>query len=145
MRITAVLWHYAILLNCSEATVDGGGLYLEKGQKGGVVPLYQIEDGETCPVCGKYTPPFEYCPSCGAGWKDMDQNVEKLIAARRAEAERTIQSENENQTRDGRLEWYWSYIGALDMAQQLGMITDKRRQKFYKEVENLKKLANGKE
>ena len=136
--------HYAILLNCSEATVDGGGLYLEEGQKGDVVALYQIEEGETCPVCGKYTPPFEYCPNCGAAWKDMDQNVEKLIAAMRAEAERAIRSENDNQTREGRLAWYWSYIGALDMAQQLGMITDKRRPELCKEVEDLKKLANGK-
>ena len=74
----------------------------------------------------------------------MDQNVEKLIAAMRAEAERAIRSENDNQTRDGRLAWYWSYIGALDMAQQLGVITDKRRQELYKEVEDLKNLANGK-
>lgn len=35
---------------------------------------------------------------------------------------------------------YWG----LDMAQQLGMITDKRRKELYKEVEDLKKLANGK-
>lgn len=136
--------HYAILLNCSEATVDGGGLYLEEGQKGDVVALYKIEDGETCPVCGKYTPPFEYCPNCGTAWKDMDQNVEKLIAAMRAEAERAIRYGNDNQKREGRLAWYWSYIGALDMAQQLGMITDKRRQELYKEVEDLKKLANEK-
>ena len=136
--------HYAIILNCSEATVDGGGLYLEEGQKGDVAILYQIAEGETCPVCGKYTPPFEYCPSCGAAWKDMDKDVEKLIAAMRAEAERAIRSENENQTQDGRLAWYWSYIGALDMAQQLGMITDKRRQELYKEVEDLKELAKGK-
>ncbi len=136
--------HYAIILNCSEATVDGGGLYLEEDQKGDVVSLYQIEDGETCPVCGVYSPPFEYCPNCGTAWKDMDMNVEKLIAAMRAEAEHAIRSENENQTRDGRMAWYWSYIGALDMAQQLGMITDKRRQELYKEVEDLKELAKGK-
>ena len=43
-----------------------------------------------------------------------------------------------------RLAWYWSYIGALDMAQQLGVITDKRRQELYKEVEDLKNLTNGK-
>jgi hypothetical protein len=30
------------------------------------------------------------------------------------------------------------------MAQQLGVITDKRRQELYKEVEDLKNLANGK-
>ena len=136
--------HYAILLNCSEATLDGGGLYLEEDRKGDVALLYQIEHGETCPVCGKHTPPFEYCPNCGTAWNDMDKNVEKLITAMREEAEREIRSESESKTRDGRLAWYWSYIGALDMAQQLGVITDKRRQELYKEVENLKELVKEK-
>ena len=135
--------HYAILLNCSEATVDGGGLYLEEGQKGDVVPLYQSRMGKPA-RCAASTRRCEYCPSCGTAWKGMDQNVEKLIAAMGAEAERAIQSKNENQTQDGRLARYWSYIGTLDMAQQLGMITDKRRQEFYKEAEDLKKLADGK-
>ena len=98
--------HYAIILNCSEATVDGGGLYLEEDQKGDVAILYQIEDGEICPVCGKYTPPFKYYPNCGTAWEDMDKNVEKLISAMWAEAEREIRSESESKTRDGRLVWY---------------------------------------
>lgn len=134
--------HYAIILNCSVETVDGGGLYLEGEQKGDAVDLYQIEDGNTCPVCGKYTPPFEYCPNCGTAWKDMDQNVEKLIATMRAEAENAIHSKNENQTRDGKLAWYWSYIGAVDMAKNLGLITDQRRQELYKEAGTLKGLAH---
>lgn len=117
---------------------------MEEDQKGDAVDLYQIEDGETCPVCGKYTPPFEYCPNCRTAWKDMDQNVEKLITAMRAEAENAIRSINDNQTRDGRLAWYWSYIGAVDMAKELGLITDQRRQELYKEVEDLEKLAKGK-
>ena len=136
--------HYTIILNCSEAAMGGDDLYLEDGQKGDTVALYQIEEGETCPVCAEKSPPFEYCPSCGAAWKDMDKNVEKLITAMREEAEREIRSESESKTRDGRLAWYWSYIGALDMAKQLGMITDKRRQELYKEVEDLKELAKGK-
>ena len=134
--------HYAIFLNCSEATVDGGGLYLEEDRKGDIVDLHQIEHGETCPVCGKYVPPFEYCPSCGAAWNDMDKNVEKLVADMKAEAERAIRSDNENLTRDGRLAWYWSYVGALDMARQLGMVTDKRRQELYGEAEGMKRLAS---
>ena len=135
---------YAILLNCSEDAIGGNGLFLEEDQKGDAVDLYQIEDGETCPVCGKYTPPFEYCPNCGTAWKDMDQNVEKLITNLRREAEHAIRSINENQTWDGRLAWYWSYIGAVDMAKELGLITDQRRQELYKEVEDLKELAKGK-
>ena len=74
----------------------------------------------------------------------MDKDVEKLIAAMRAEAERSIKSENPNQTRDGRLAWYWSYIGALDMAQQLGMVTDERRQELYEDAKRMKELAKEK-
>ncbi len=130
--------HYAILLNCSEAAADGGSLYLEEDQKGDAVDLHQIQEGEFCPICGEYTPPFLYCPTCGTLWEDMEMNVEKLIAAMRAEAERSIKSENPNQTRDGRLAWYWSYIGALDMARQLGVITELRRQKLHHEALEIK-------
>lgn len=72
----------------------------------------------------------------------MRQDVEKIIALLRAEMERAIRSENENLTRDGRLAWYWSYIGALDMAHQLGLITDERLQELYEEVEPLKDFDN---
>lgn len=75
----------------------------------------------------------------------MNQNIEELIAFLRAEAERAIRSKNENLTRDGRLAWYWSYIGGLDMANQLGLITDERFQELYEEVEPLKALFGQKE
>lgn len=133
--------HYAIILNCSEETIGGNGLFFEEEQKGDAVDMYQIEDGNTCPVCGKYTPPFEYCPSCGTAWKDSDRNVEKLITAMRTDAEHLIKSENSSQTQDGSLARYWSYIGAVDMAKELGMITDQRRQELYKEAQALKELA----
>ena len=127
--------HYAILLNCSEATVDGGGLYLEEGQKGDVVPLYQIEYGETCPVCGKYTPPFEYCPNCGAAWKDMDLDVEKRLASMKEEAVREIERAK---SPEAKLAWYWSHIGALDLARQLDFITEARRQALCDEFKQYK-------
>lgn len=133
--------HYAIILNCSEATVGGNGLFFEEDEKGDAVDLYQIEEGETCPVCGKFTPPFEYCPNCGAAWKDINLNVEKLIASMQAETERMVK---EAKSQDSKAAWYWSHIGALDMARQLGLITDQRRQELYKEVEDLKELARGK-
>lgn len=75
----------------------------------------------------------------------MNQNIEELIALMRAEMERAIRSENENLTRDGRLAWYWSYIGGLDMAHQLGLITDEHLQELYDEVEPLKALFRQKE
>lgn len=34
--------------------------------------------------------------------------------------------------------WYWTYIGGLDMLQQLGLINDERRQRLYQQVAELK-------
>ena len=36
--------------------------------------------------------------------------------------------------RDGRVAWYWSFIGSLDMARQLGLITEERRQELYEKA-----------
>ena len=41
---------------------------------------------------------------------------------------------------DGRVAWYWSFIGSLDMARQLGLITEERRQELY---EKAKKMTSG--
>lgn len=127
--------HYAIILNCSEDTMGGNGLYFEEDQKGDAVALYPIEEVEDCPVCGAMLPPFNYCQNCGTAWKDTNLNIETLIASMRDETERMIQ---EAARHDGKTAWYWSYIGALDMARQLGLITDERRQELYKDVEELK-------
>ena len=133
--------HYAILLNCSEVTINGDDLYLYEGQKGDVVDLYKIEEGEFCPVCGNYTPPFEYCPNCGTAWKDISLDIEKLIAIMREEATQAIQSDTPDTTQNSRMAQYWSYIGALNMAQRLGMITDKRYQKLYHEADTLREQS----
>ncbi len=37
-----------------------------------------------------------------------------------------------------RMAWYWTYIGGLDMLQQLGLISDERRQKLYGQIAELK-------
>lgn len=37
-----------------------------------------------------------------------------------------------------RMAWYWTYIGGLDMLQQLGLISDERRQRLYSEIAELK-------
>lgn len=134
--------HYAIILNCSEETLGGNGLFLEE-PKGDAVDLYQIEHEGSCPICGKYIPPFEYCPNCGVNWKDNDKDIEKILYNTRREAENTIKSINPNATRDCRVAWYWTYIGEIDMAVHLGLITDKRREELYAEAEELKKLAHG--
>ncbi len=135
--------HYAIFLNCSEETLGGNGLFFSEEPKGDAVDLYQIEHEGACPICGKYLPPFEYCPNCGVDWKDADKNVEKVLAGTRKEAENAIKSINPNATRDCRVAWYWTYIGEVDMAVHLGLITDKRRQELYQEAEDLRDLAHG--
>ena len=37
-----------------------------------------------------------------------------------------------------RLAWYWSHIGAIDLARQMGVITEERRQELYDEMRSLK-------
>ncbi len=39
---------------------------------------------------------------------------------------------------DGRVTWYWSFIGSLDMARQLGLITEERRQELYEKAKEMK-------
>lgn len=60
------------------------------------------------------------------------QDVERRIAAMKAETFREIQKDSVSPA--GKLAWYWSYLGSLDMAQELGLITDDRRQAFYHEA-----------
>lgn len=57
--------YYAIVLNCNEgADTPTWGDELEEKQ-GDVVLLYQVAEGEECPVCGHVAPPYRYCPECG--------------------------------------------------------------------------------
>ena len=59
-------------------------------------------------------------------------DAERAIAAMKAETFRGIQ--NDQDLPEGQLAWYWSYIGSLDMAQELGLITEARRQALYREA-----------
>lgn len=58
--------------------------------------------------------------------------VEDTIAGMRDETIREIQKEHISAA--SKLAWYWTYIGSLDMAQQLGLIEDSRRQELYREI-----------
>lgn len=126
---------YAVLLNCTEGTIGGNGLYDSEDPKGDAVDLYEINEGDDCPICGKFIPPFQYCPSCGAKWSDADQNVETLLASMMEETRRMIAASSKE---DGRVAWYWSFIGSLDMARQLGLITEERRQELYEKAKEMK-------
>lgn len=127
--------HYAIVLNCTESTIDGNGLFDFDEPKGDILDLYKIDEGEECPVCGQFTPPYVYCPNCGSKWSDIDQNAETLLASMRGETERSIR---EAKTQAGAVAWYWTQIGAIDMARQLGLITEERRHQLYEEMKPLK-------
>lgn len=127
---------YVILLNCTESTMGGNGCFdLMEQQKGDRVALYEVADGDECPVCADVLPPIQYCPSCGADWSDSEKNAETLLASMRGETERSIRSASSHAAR---LAWYWTFIGSVDMARQMGLITDARRQEIYREAAHLK-------
>ena len=39
---------------------------------------------------------------------------------------------------DSRVAWYWSFVGSLGMARQLGLITEERRQELYEKAKEMK-------
>ena len=128
---------YVILLDCTEVTMGGNGcLDMMDEQPGDAVVLYQLEEGEPCPVCNTSLPPFQYCPTCGSAWAENGTNIETLLAAMQQEASRSIK--NPGASEASRLAWYWSHIGSIDLARQLGLISEKRRQELYEEMQPLK-------
>ena len=70
---------------------------------------------------------------------DQMPNVEQIIAGMRDETIREIGKDTISAA--AQVAWYWSYIGALDMAQQLGLIDDTRRQELYHEAETFKPVC----
>ena len=64
------------------------------------------------------------------------RDVEQVIAGLKSETIREITKENARP--EAQLAWYWTYIGSLDMAQQLGLINGARRQALYREVGQFK-------
>lgn len=132
--------HYVVFFNCTESTIGGNGMFDYGEPKGDALDLYEINEGDECPICGKFTPPFIYCPTCGTSWKDCDDNVEKVLEGMKKETERMIQT---GSSYDSKIAWYWSHIGAIDMARQLGLITDERRLELYREIERSKPSREG--
>ena len=128
---------YVLFLNCSEATLGGNGCWdLLDEPPGDTVMLYEVAGNEECPVCRSNLPPFSYCPSCGMPWSDSGKSVETLLSSMRQEAARNIRAPKASDA--SRLAWYWSHIGAIDLARQMGVITEDRRQALYEEMQPLK-------
>ena len=70
---------YALLLDCTEVTMGGNGcLDMMDERPGDAVVLYELEEGEPCPVCNASLPPFQYCPTCGSAWAENGTNIETL-------------------------------------------------------------------
>lgn len=44
--------------------------------------------------------------------------------------EKSVRMVRESKERDRKLAWYWSYVGALDLAQQLNFRTEERKQEL---------------
>ena len=129
--------HYVLLLNCTEATLGGNGCWdLLDEQPGDMVRLYEVTASEECPVCQSNLPPFSYCPSCGIPWSDSGKSIETLLSSMRQEAARNIRDPKASDA--SHLAWYWSHIGAIDLARQMGVITEERRQELYDEMRLLK-------
>ena len=103
---------------------------------GDAVVLYELEEGEPCPVCNASLPPFQYCPTCGSAWAENGTNIETHLADMQQEASRNIK--NPDASEASRLAWYWSHIGSIDLARQLDLISEKRRRELYEEMRPLK-------
>ena len=129
--------YYVLLLNCTEATLGGNGCWdLLVEQPRDMVRLYEVTASEECPVCQSNLPPFSYCPSCGIPWSDSGKSVETLLSSMRQEAARNIRDPKASGA--SRLAWYWSHIGAIDLARQMGATTEERRQAHYEVMRPLK-------
>lgn len=131
------LGRYVVILDCSEA-IAAGEEFPAKNHSGYAEDLVKIEQDGTCPVCGKLTPPFVYCPTCGTLWEDMNTNAETVLASMKEQTERLVA---QAKTRDSRLARYWAYIGALDMTRKLGFITDRHHQALCENAKTIRRQA----
>ena len=57
--------NWALIIRAGDQTCGVSGWMDDFEDSGDVVDLYQLEDGEKCPICRKLLPP-QYCPECGA-------------------------------------------------------------------------------
>lgn len=71
-----------------------------------------------------------------------DNNVEELLALMKDETIRGIQ---EARSYAARVAWYWTHIGAIEMARQLDLITEERRQELEQDFRAFKPEKEGME
>ena len=139
--------NYVAIIRATETTCGGDGWMDDEVPKGDQVELYQVEPGESCPVCGNTAPDSQWCPECGASLtpdgptkQQAIENTEKLLGVMKAEAVRMIKNSAIQETRKA---WYYSHLGSIDFARQIGLITEEHRQQLYKEFKKeLKESQN---
>ena len=66
------------------------------------------------------------------------RDVEAVLEGMRAESERGIATSS---SYAAKIAWYWCHIGAIDLAFQLGLIDNERRQELYDGFKPLKPAA----
>ncbi len=62
-------------------------------------------------------------------------DIEMCLASMQDETVREIERAK---TQEAKLAWYWTHVGALDLARQLGIITEARRQELCEEFRQYK-------
>ncbi len=62
-------YHFVVIIKATEDTGYQG--WMDDEDRGDTVELWEIFEGDTCPVCGQLTPPFDNCPNCGVAWRDL--------------------------------------------------------------------------
>lgn len=131
--------NYVAIIRATKTTCGVSGWMDDEVPHGDQVELYQVEPGESCPVCGNTAPDSQWCPECGASLtpdgptkQQAIENAEKLLGVMKAEAVRMIKNSDIQETRKA---WYHSHLGSIDFARQIGLITEERRQQLYKEFD----------
>ncbi|MDE7244669.1 MAG: DUF4240 domain-containing protein, partial [Oscillospiraceae bacterium] len=81
-------------------------------------------------------PTLQSVPKAKVPEASAPHDIEQIITDMRKETIHQIQQDREFP--EGQLAWYWGYLGALDMAQKLGLITDARCQALCHEAEGFK-------
>lgn len=64
--------------------------------------------------------------------KKFSKKAEEHLEAMKAESLRMIHSTETSSTKHA---WYYSHLGSIDFARQMGLISEERRQELYEEFE----------
>lgn len=131
--------NWVIFVRAGEQTCEGSGWPLKEEPQGDTWELYQVDTGELCPICNHAIPDWQWCPACGESLNGKGpskeqalENAEKVLSAMKRESLHVINSSDNEQTKKA---WYYSHLGSLDFARQIGLISEKRRLELYKEFD----------